>query len=265
MIDLLLILIFLITGYFVGILVGMFGIGGGLVYVPVLLFILTILGFTDDLTPYVAIATSFLAGSIASTSAAIRHSMKKNIDLKKAILLASGSVITAFLTPYLVVTVEPKTLKWILGSVLILVAIKMLFENGKNEGKKLFLPEIVLPFFGLIVGIVSAFSGVGGGIMFVPILVYFYGLDIKRAVGTSTVSVVVTMISSMVSFALKTPTVEAPYYLLGYIFVFGGISLGVGSIAGAVQGVKIVLGSSGKTVKRLFAVILIIAVLKIIF
>jgi uncharacterized protein len=266
LIDIILILLFLVVGYFVGILVGMFGIGGGLVYVPVLLFILPILGFNDDLTPFVAIATSFLAGSIASTSAAIRHYIKQNIDLRKSLYLASGSVITAFLTPYIVIQVEPQTLKWILGTVLILVSIKMLFENGKSDSKSFQLPHIILPFFGLLVGIVSAFSGVGGGIMFVPILIYFYGLDIKRAVGTSTLSVVVTMVSSMISFSLKTPSIEEPnYFLMGYIFVFAGLFLGIGSITGAIHGVKIVLGSSGKTVKRLFALILIIAVIKIIF
>jgi uncharacterized membrane protein YfcA len=181
-------------------------------------------------------------------------------------MLASGSAAAAFIFPFLASNVKPFILQLIFAFIFVSASLRMYFEE---ETKKLFgsllLNEKYLPLFGACVGAVSAFSGIGGGILFVPIMVYLYSVDIKKAVGTSSIVTACTMISSSLAYSIQQVHGFTIPYQLGYIYLLAGIPLGLSSAAGAVAGVKIVLGISSGRLKKIFAVLLIVIVIKIIF
>jgi uncharacterized membrane protein YfcA len=264
--EYLLLTLLLAAGYFTGILVGMLGIGGGLVFVPLLYLILPITKVDASQIPYIALGTSLFAGSIASLSSGVRHYLHDNTVPKKAVLLASGSAIASFISPFFVVNVKPFFLQVIFAAIFIFAAVRMYFENGSSEVfLKLILKDKYLPAFGLFVGVVSAFSGIGGGILFVPILIYFYSTEIKKAIGTSSIVTACTMISSSLSYSLQQVNGFQIPYQVGYIYLVAGLPLGIGSAAGAFAGVKIVIKTSSRRLKKIFAVLLIVIVIKIIF
>jgi len=255
-----------VIGGLTGILAGMFGIGGGSVFVPTLYLLLP---FTDiDLSrlSYLVIGTSLLAAGITSISSGTNHFLADNVDKKKAIFFVIGSVSAAIISTYFVVQINPFVLKLIFAVVIILVALKMLFETGDTSKKHVkSINNLFLILFGLFAGAVAAFAGVGGGVIFVPILFYFTELDIKRAIGTSAVIVAFTTISAALSYLFQKPQGIIANGQIGYVYLLAAIPLGLGAALGAFFGVKIVLKAQSKTVKKIFSLLLILIVLKIVF
>ena len=105
---------------------------------------------------------------------------------------------------------------------------------------------ITLVLVGFIVGILSSISGLGGGFMIVPLLIYL-GREAKLAVGTSFVFILVVAISSIIS-----------HYRLGNMDIKTGLTLGLGGIIGAQIGPQILQHISEQNFKRIFAVLLVI-------
>ncbi len=105
---------------------------------------------------------------------------------------------------------------------------------------------ITLALVGFIVGILSSISGLGGGFMVVPLLIYL-GREAKLAVGTSFVFILLVAISSIIS-----------HYRLGNIDIKTGLTLGLGGIIGAQIGPQILQHVSEQNFKRIFAVLLAI-------
>ena len=263
---LLLSVIFLLIGFFSGVLIGLLGIGGGLVFVPALYYLLPLIIETPANLAYFTLGTSLFAGALATSNSAILHIRKENFSKKPAILISAGAVITAFVAPFFVVKVKSEIIELIFASVMILVALRMIFENNKKENHKLSKP-LSDPFFilvGLLTGILSAFTGLGGGIVYVPSLIYLFLINAKIAVGTSSIITAATMISSAVAYILQGTGTNSYMSSIGFIIPEAGVPLAIGAIFGTFLGVKIVMKSSTEFIKKSFAVILIAAVLKIL-
>lgn len=259
--------IFLIVGFFAGILVGMFGIGGGLVFVPTLFYILPFMNIPQTNLAYFSIGSSLFAGFFATSNSALLHIRLNNFSKKPAILISAGAVITAFITPFFVVKVKSEIIEFIFASVMSLIALRMIFENSKNEKHKLSKPisDPFLFLIGIITGVLSAFTGLGGGVVFVPAMIYLYLINAKVAVGTSSIITAFAMISSAVSYMIQGTGSNLKTSSFGFVIPEAAIPLGIGAIIGSFFGVKIVMKSSTELLKKAFAILLIAAVAKILF
>jgi hypothetical protein len=244
----------------------MLGMGGGVIFIPTLYYYLPFVGIQESIVPYFAISISLFAGAIASSFSSVLHFRLNNIDHKKAILFSIGSCSAAFIASIFVTSVNPILLQLIFAGVLFIIAVNMIIDSRlfiKPDRKKK-LNDYALPFIGFFVGTMSAFTGLGGGIVFFPVLYYFYSLKPKNAVGTSSAVTSATMFSASLSFFINR---SAWLYdlQLDKIFLMVAIPLGIGALIGARVGVSFIVKLRDKLVKKIFSVLLIMVVIKIIF
>ncbi len=263
----LLIILFIITGLLTGILAGMLGVGGGIIFVPALYSLLPLTSINNNHITYTVIGTSLFCIAITSLSSGANHYHSKNVNLNLSLLLALGSIISSFLTVYFVITINPIFLKYLFTVVFILIAVKMFF--GKNNSDKQYFDvskskNIYLSIlFGLLVGVFSAFTGLGGGILFVPILIYFFGLKTKTAIGTSALAIFATTLAAAISYGFRNVQVDLSFLQFGYINLLAGIPIGLCAAFGAYIGVKINLKTNSDKLKKYFSILLLIVVLKL--
>ena len=254
------------VGFSAGILIGMLGIGGGVIFIPSLYFLLPYTGIDQSLIPYYAISISLFAGAIAASISSILHFPLGNVDKRKALLFAIGSATTAFISVIFVTSISPIILKAIFAGVLFIIAIVMFRDSHLKKDLKRNEPinENALPLVGSFVGILSAFTGLGGGIIFFPVLHYLFLLKPKTAIGTSSVITAITMIFASLSFFINKSDWMGEYQSSSaYLAV--AIPLGIGAVVGARIGVSFVVKMQSLIVKKIFSILLIIVVIKIIF
>ncbi|MBK9099636.1 MAG: sulfite exporter TauE/SafE family protein [bacterium] len=260
-------ILFLISGFFSGILIGMLGIGGGLVFVPLLYFSLPLLGIESSSLAYFTIGTSLFTGAIAVSNSAILHIRANNYLKRPSVLISIGALVTASIAPFFVVKVESKTLEIIFASVLFIVLISILLESKDRKWLVLSNPlseKYYIPL-GLFVGVFSAFIGLGGGVIYLPALMNLFLVEPRKAVGTSSVIAAVTMLTSTISYLFQSADSVTPAGTLGFIVLAAAIPLGIGAIIGSFFGVRLALVSSNFLIKKLFAGIILLAIIRILF
>ncbi len=246
----------------------MLGIGGGVIFVPVLYLLLPFTPIDKSQVSYIVIGTSLFSAAITSISSAANHFLRNNVEKKKALYLALGSITSSIISTFLVIKVDPFVLQLIFAAVFIVIAAKMLAEgSGEKTGKQStqLLKNYYGILFGFVVGIFAAFTGLGGGVLFVPVLTYLLGVEFKKAIGTSSLVISLTGVAAAVAYAFHKPAGIIAPLQFGYVYLIAGLPLALGAAAGAYFGVKIVLGSQAKSIKKVFSALLIIAVIKILF
>jgi len=223
-----------VIGIFVGFASGFFGIGGGTVLVPVLLFLG--FGFKE------AIGVSVTQMMMSSVYGSYLNYKKGLLKIKNGLSLAIGGALGASLSGYIV----KHTSKEILGFIfltLVFVAIIRFFitvpepkDEPPIDNKKLFL-------IGFFVGIIAISVGVGGAILITPILVGFLKYRLKTTVSLSLFFVVFSSISGFISQSIA-----------GHIDYSKGFTIGIASLLGTYFGIKLYHTINPKHHKKLLLI-----------
>jgi uncharacterized membrane protein YfcA len=251
----------LALGSIVGFLAGLLGIGGGLIIVPALVYLLPIIGVSSDVVMPMALGTSLGAIVITSTVAALAHHRKKNIPWQLAkplmILVAIGALIGAFIADSL----SSKALTGFFSMVVIMLAVYMLLSI--NASKQRSLPSTyVLQFLSFVTGIISSLMGIAGGAILVPSLSYF-GVQVRQAIGLATAcGVMVALFGSLGYIITGFNSPHLPEWSLGYLYFPALLGIVVSSSLFAPIGVKYASKLPVKTLKKFFAVFLITVAIK---
>ncbi len=251
----------LVLGSVVGFLAGLLGIGGGLIIVPALAYLLPMVGINSEVVMPMALATSLGAIVITSTSAAYAHHRKSNIPWPLArqllILVAVGALIGAFIADSL----SSEALTGFFSFVVMLLAAYMLLSI--NASKQRSLPATyVLQLLSFITGIISSLMGIAGGAILVPSL-SFFGVPVRHAIGIATAcGVMVALFGSLGYIITGFNSPDLPDLSLGYLYLPALLGIVVSSSILAPLGVKYAGKLPVKTLKKCFAVFLIFVALK---
>ncbi|MFV0334932.1 MAG: sulfite exporter TauE/SafE family protein [Tropicimonas sp.] len=208
-----------------GFVAGLLGVGGGIVIVPVLYFVLGGVGVPDAVRMKVAVATSLATIIFTSLSSARSHYKRGAIDFS---LLKSWGL-PIFIGVVCGTTiggqVDGLVLTTIFAVVALLVALNMIVR-ANNSALTDDFPNIgVKSVAGVFVGLISAMMGIGGGTLSVPILTAF-GFDIRKAVGTAAAIGFIIAIPGTVGYALAGwGEAELPTGSLGYVNLIALIAL----------------------------------------
>lgn len=204
-----------------GIFGSIIGIGGGIIFTPTL----TLMG----LAPAQVSGTSLVAVTFSSISSVISYARRRRIKYEIASKLAVLSIPGAILGAYLSTVISNDFFKLSFSIILIMVVINILFNGrikDKNGEKKPRLRTHPLLYScAFAAGIVSGLFGVGGGIVFVPILLIIMNMKMYEATPTSQF---IIMISAMTSLVI--------HIILGHPNYIHALSLAVGAFAGGAIG-----------------------------
>ena len=255
----------LATGAVAGVLAGLFGIGGGIVIVPVLETALGFVGVDPAIRMHVAVGTSLATIIPTSISSARAHHRRKSVDVEIVKRWAVFVLVGALLGAWIASMVHSRVLAIVFASLALLVAVKMLFfpdsRNLTDEVPKGPLVTIIPT----AIGGFSSMMGIGGGTFSVMTLTLF-NEPIHRAVGTAALFGLVISLPGMIGFAVAgwgDPRI--PPGSLGFVSMFGFACIAPATVLAAPLGAKIAHGFSAQRLNMLFGAFLIIASLRLFF
>ena len=173
-----------LTAIPVGFSAGLFGIGGGLISVPVLFYIFGALGLSNDYIMHLAVGTSFAIIVPTSISSVLTHHKFKAVDFNIIKTYGLYAVSGAVLGTIFASTLKTQQLILFFAIVTFVLGIYLIFLKEKKIKSKSDFKTHYKIFFGFISGFISAPMGIGGAIMNVPVL-KFFGYSINRAIGSA--------------------------------------------------------------------------------
>tara|TARA_Y100000746_G_scaffold157912_1_gene135721 strand:- start:113 stop:904 length:792 start_codon:yes stop_codon:yes gene_type:complete len=246
------ILIFAALGILAGLLAGMFGIGGGLVIVPVLIGTFISLGFDSSVIVHLSIGTAISCIIFTGLASANAHRKKESIDFAHFKPVATGIIFGALCGALFAVQIEGTFLKLSIAAFVFIVGIQILFDI-QIYSKRIVPSKPKSIFAGGVIGFLSSILGIGGGTFSVP---YFRasGLQLTSSIGTSAACGVPIAIFGTIGYIIAGINVsELPNLSLGYIYLPALLGVSVTSIFAAKYGADIAHYLSQSVLKRLMA------------
>jgi uncharacterized membrane protein YfcA len=269
----------LAMGLAVGFISGMFGIGGGFLMTPLLIFI--------GIPPAVAVASVASHIAASSCSGAIAYWRRNAIDPALALMLLAGGVLGTAVGVWLftmlravdqldlIIGLSYVTLLGIVGGLMVWESVRAIMRTraGKPvvlrrpgshvwfhglpfklrfKRSKIYVSAIPIWVIGFVIGFVGAVMGIGGGFLLVPMLIYLLRVPTATVIGTSMVLTLVTMASATVMHAVTNHLVDA---VLALILMAGGV---VGAQFGTRAGHKM----SGEGLRLLLGLLVLLVGLR---
>lgn len=229
-------------GLAAGLVAGLFGVGGGVLLVPLLVLVLR-------RPQHVSHATSLVAVTLAATAGASRFLLDGAVAGAGALGLAAGAVVGARLGGRFLPKLSDTGLRRLFGGVLAVLAIRFLLVGASGEAAAAgdFVPDLTMGILalhalgGLLAGVTSSVLGVGGGVIMVPLLVLGFGYGQHIAEGTSLAVIIPTALTGAIS-----------HHRHGYTDWSLGLRLGGASVVGSLVGASVALSLSPVTLGRTF-------------
>jgi uncharacterized protein len=271
----------LVLGAAVGVLSGVFGVGGGFLLTPLLIFI--------GVPPAVAVASSANQLVGASVSGAIAHWRRGNIDFLMGVLMLlggfGGSALGVWLFAILrrigqvelFISLAYALLLTTLGALMLIEATRSLLRRRRGPGgrrklhqhtwlhglplklrfrrSKLYTSALLPVILGFVVGILSAVLGVGGGFVMVPAMIYLLRMPTVVVPGTSLFQIIFVTAAVTLLQAIENNTVDV---VLAMVLLVGGV---LGAQLGTRWGAKL----RGEELRALLALIVLAVAAKLVF
>ncbi|HWE21565.1 MAG TPA: sulfite exporter TauE/SafE family protein [Hyphomicrobiaceae bacterium] len=268
------VLLLLLMGFAIGFLSGMFGVGGGFILTPLLIFL--------GVPPAVAVGTSASQVVAASVSGAVGHWRRNNVDLQMGVILIAGGFagalvgvkVLAFLLargqlePF--VAVSYVVLLGVVGTLMLIESVRVLRAGPAKAGtsmrrggthtwldglpfkmrfrhSRIYASLIPFVVIGVIVGLLTAIMGVGGGFLLVPAMIYLMRIPTRIVIGTSTVQILFVTAFTTVLQAAMNYTVD----------ILLSVPLMAGSVIGAQFGVGFSERFKAEQLRALLALIVL--------
>jgi uncharacterized membrane protein YfcA len=239
-------------GLIVGVLSGMFGIGGGTMMVPLLHLVFRLPILTSTATALFVIVPTSLSG-------AWRHIRQGTVEIGSAITIglsgACASVFSAFISdrlPELFILIVTACVILYSAYSIISGALKTPSDGEKDAPKSRFATArghyIACVCLGLFAGLIAGIAGVGGGFIIVPISIAYFGYSFKQASGTSLLAIALLALPGIITHAV-----------LGHIWYLEGIALMLGTVPGANLGARLITRIPERAARFAFGGLLIVS------
>lgn len=258
--------IFPLLGIVAGVLAGLLGIGGGLVLVAALVWVLPWFGIPQDAAMHAALASSLASIVLTAASSARAHHRRGSVMWPTVAWMVPGLLLGGWLGSGLAVYLDDDVLRWLVAGYCLIAGAQMAFGKSGGSGDPHTAPPPrgwPMTLAGTGIGAVSAVVGIGGGSMTVPLLVW-RGVTPVRAVGTSSACGVAIAIGSVLGYALHAPAGALPQHAVGYVYLPAALGVAVASVLAAPFGTRLAHAISGTALKRVFAIFMVVMGISIV-
>jgi uncharacterized membrane protein YfcA len=231
-----------LIGLTAGVFSGGFGVGGGIIMVPLLVAV--------GLDRHRAHATSLAAIIPIAVAGAVAFGLSGEVNLGLGVYIGLGGVVGSVLGASLMNRMSSRSLSVFFGIVLLAAGIRMIASGDSLPSSSDFGEPALIAIavgIGLISGFFAGVAGIGGGAVIVPATVLLLGFTQHVAQGTSLVAIILTAIAgSFVNLRNKRVRLE------------DGLAAGGAGVVGSIVGAQIALGADGRTLSILFGVLIVV-------
>lgn len=238
-----------LIGIIAGFLAGFFGVGGGMITVPLLLY--------AGIPIKLAIGISSMQMVFSSIYGTFRNIKKRSLDIKESYLFGLGGIAGSFIGGLFLDRIDSRILGYIFLLLIVFALVRVLYASNKTRSRKKIKYPLINLIIGLGIGIIAGMLGVGGSILLIPVLVGFLYYTTKDAVSVGLFFVMFSSLSAFVTLSW-----------LGYVDHVHGAIVAVSSLLGVrlgqFAGEKTDMKSHKKWMIALYSVLLIIMTNKII-
>lgn len=252
-------MLYLGLGAVAGLIAGLFGVGGGLVIVPVLLWAFTAQGYDPTHLTHLAVGTSLATIMVTSVSSVYAHHRRGAVRWPLVWHLAGGLLLGAFLGARVADLLPAQWLQAVIGCFALWVAWRMFAGPTQTAHTVETLPPVSAQVgAGGVIGVASAIFGIGGGSLTVPYLTR-YGVPMQQAVATSSACGFPIALSGALGFVVfGANATHLPAGSWGFVHVPAFIGISIASLITAQWGAKLAHHLPAPLLKRLFSILLLI-------
>lgn len=261
-------LILLALGFAAGILSGLLGIGGGMIFTPVMFYLFQFYG-VDEPVKW-TIGTSLFCSFTSALSSVVPQLHKFRLFMREALWLSLFGVAGTWVAQQIVNSgyYDRGPFAVLFSMVLFYTAWRFFAYNKssietkrQNRPKFLNLPDLAM--VGGSAGLVSSLVGIGGGIVVVPFMTLMYHQHIRKVTATSSVVVVLLALAGWFQLAILDAGTGISSYTLGFVDIGAALPLVIGSFAGALFGLHIAARVNRKRLQQIFGVLAVLLGLKL--
>lgn len=235
-----------IFGVVTGFISGFFGVGGGMILVPMLLMA----GFVMKQ----AVAISIMQMVFSSIYGSFLNAKKAKNVVKDGIIIGIGGFVGGLQSGYIVTNVSNEFLQYLFLAILIFSIVRIFFSPAEHDCERKSQNKLVLFIIGFCIGIVAMSIGVGGSILLTPILVGFLKYDLKAATALGLFFVIFSSIAGFTSISIH-----------GQMLFVEGTIVGLASLIGVYFGIKAKHLVHAKSYKKYILILNVIILITMLY
>jgi uncharacterized protein len=255
--------IFLTLGSFIGFMAGLLGIGGGGIMVPLLTSLFLLHGIPVEKVVHLALGTSMASIIVTSISSLRAHHLKGGVIWEVVKGMSLGIILGSYLATLLVSLLSSVYLALFFSAFMAFISIQM-FLNKKPKANRELAGNIGLSIAGSGIGAISALVPIGGGSLTVPYLSW-QNIDLKKAIGTSAAIGFPISIAGTLGYVINGwENTSVENLTFGYVYLPAVLMISIASFFTAPYGVKFAHSLPIHTLKKIFAILLIILSIKML-
>lgn len=257
-----------VAGFGAGILAGLVGVGGGVVFTPVLFATYGLLEVPDGVHTPLTVGTGLFCTGLAAGASALHHVRRGAVVLRMALGVGLASAMAVGLVSRFVVTrpwYDAALFQLLFAAVLLVVVARMVGGGAPSVSATDDTGEETSSQWGTWIGTgsaagtVAATVGVGGGVVLVPAYSRLLRLPFHRAVGTSSATIVIISLLSVLAYVVLGGGVAGrPPFAFGYVDVGTGLLLAVPAMVGAQGGAALAHRVNTVALRWSFAVLAVV-------
>lgn len=233
--------VLVLIGLFAGLVAGLMGVGGGIIFTPVLYFLFDEAGVQEPVLW--TIGSGLFCTFVAAIGGSVRQYIQKNFFFKEGVLLGALGMIGIYLGKLVITSSYYNREQFaVFFSLMLFYAAFMLFKRGSDKSDEFERVYSDVGFKAALItggagGFVASLAGVGGGGIMVPILNLFFKQPFKKTVSVSQLGMVIMVFSGWIQLALLSPEgIGITEMTMGFVDFGASLPLSIGGLVGGFGG-----------------------------